>query len=88
MAVKHHDPVPRPDKKQEGNSHEYVKKDFIAMANTFRPFYRREGENVSRAELLGALCSFCHEQNINFMADRFTQYLMGECGPNGGKIKK
>jgi hypothetical protein len=39
-------------------------------------------------EQINALASFCKEQNPAFMRDRWLSYIKGECGKNGGTIKK
>ena len=57
------------------------KKHFIALADVLR------GERVPPA-VLDAICRFRREQNRQFNEERFRQYLAGECGPCGGKIKR
>lgn len=34
------------------------------------------------------LADFCNAQNPNFNRQRWLEYIAGECGPNGGNIKK
>jgi len=61
------------------------KKDFIALANTIRenscgvPF---------NADQLDLLADFCKGQNPRFNRERWLGYIHGECGPNGGEVKK
>jgi len=57
------------------------KKDFVALADALR------GVKVSD-EVKDALVGFCRSQNPNFMEGRWREYLAGNCGPNGGEIKK
>jgi len=57
------------------------KKDFIRLADYLR------GIELS-PNALQAICDFCRESNPRFMQDRFIGYLQGNCGPNGGAIKK
>jgi hypothetical protein len=35
-----------------------------------------------------ALADFCASQNSRFDRERWLGYIAGECGPNGGKVKK
>lgn len=37
---------------------------------------------------LETLGRFCREQNPRFLMDRWIDYIAGECGPNGGTIRK
>jgi hypothetical protein len=34
------------------------------------------------------LADFCKQQNSNFNRERWLGYIAGECGPNGGAVKK
>lgn len=65
------------------------KKDFIALADALRPFYREEAEHTAETpeEILRAIVLFCHDQNPLFKAQRWTDYLHGKCGPGGKVIK-
>jgi len=56
------------------------KKDFIALADHLR------GLDVPEP-VLDAIIAFCHDRNPRFNQQRWLDYLKGECGPNGGKIK-
>lgn len=63
------------------------KKDFIALADALRPVL--DGVYTNRdIRILDALCAFMRGQNPNFMESRWRDYLAGECGPSGGKVKK
>ncbi len=57
------------------------KKQFIALADHLR------GINVPE-EVLAALVSFMRSENPAFKESRWRDYLKGECGPNGGKIRE
>jgi hypothetical protein len=58
-----------------------TKRDFIALADELR------GLDVP-ADLLGAIVRFCKGRNPRFLEARWLGYLAGECGPNGGPIKR
>jgi hypothetical protein len=62
---------------------EMSKKNFIQLANHIRtasvPFTK---------EHLELLADFCRSQNPRFMRERWLGYIRGECGSNGGAIKK
>jgi hypothetical protein len=59
-----------------------TKKHFIALADHIRlspvPFTERQIE---------ILADFCQSQNGGFLRGRWLDYIAGECGPNGGKVK-
>lgn len=59
------------------------KKDFIALADALRPLGNRIDGDIKNA-----LCRFMRSQNQNFKEDRWLNYLAGECGPSGGRIKE
>ena len=61
------------------------KKDFVALADAVRPFYRLLEHDTDRGILAGTLRDFCCQQNSNFKPQRWLSYLKGECGPSGGK---
>lgn len=72
-----------------------TKKDFIELADTMRPVLKMRDEdggdgggNEVRAQVIAALCTFCRSQNPRFMRDRWVDYLNGECGPYGGRLRK
>jgi hypothetical protein len=63
-----------------------TKKDFIKLAeyikdtaNYCEPFTDKQIEHLS---------NFCHSQNPRFNRERWIGYIKGECGSNGGKVKK
>ena len=68
------------------------KQDFIALADNIRTF--NEGckhINPSAAFTdvqIANLADFCRSQNGSFMRERWTGYIKGENGPNGGSIKR
>lgn len=64
-----------------------TKKDFIALADVIKAQnkFTREPFTASQIE---ALVDFCREQNSRFNAERWRAYIAGECGPNGGTIRK
>ncbi len=37
---------------------------------------------------ISVLADFCQDQNRFFKRDRWLEYIAGECGPNGGPVKK
>ena len=59
-----------------------TKKHFIALADKLRPIRDR-----IPAEVLEVLQDFCRVQNPRFLASRWTGYLAGTCGPNGGAVR-
>lgn len=66
------------------------KKDFIALAD----FVRWHNDSMVGKELpftathLDTLAQFCETQSERFKRDRWLGYIAGECGPNGGDVKK
>jgi hypothetical protein len=70
------------------------KQDFIALADTIKAQIAREQSYpgaVQRPFTFGQvqiLADFCQSQNSNFKRDRWLSYINGDCGPNGGAIKK
>lgn len=58
-----------------------TKRDFIALADELR------GLDIS-ADVLGAIVRFCKGRNSRFLEALWLGYLAGECGPNGGPIKR
>lgn len=60
---------------------EYNKQAFPAGTNTFSPL------RFQYTQLL-ALADFLKSQNSNFNRERWLSYIAGECGPNGGSIRK
>lgn len=64
------------------------KKHFIALAQMIRWQNSKEDLPKFSDEHIATLVAFCHEQNPNFNPQRWIAYIKGECGPNGGAIKK
>jgi len=69
------------------------KQDFIALADQLRIELRHNPvlsglDSAEQAALVRFLCDFCRSQNSRFDASRWTGYLQGTCGPNGGAVKK
>lgn len=66
------------------------KKQFIALANAIREHNARESNNSTRFSnaAIETLADFCKQQNSNFKRERWLSFIAGECGPNGGSIKK
>lgn len=68
------------------------KKHFIALADAIREHNSiRWADNRNRQfcpEQIEALASFCKSQNPQFNWERWTSYIAGECGPNGGQGKQ
>lgn len=68
-----------------------TKQHFIALADHIRWFNDRQPENSGSGftmEQIESLADFCKQQNYNFKRERWIDYILGECGPNGGSIKK
>jgi len=70
-----------------------TKKDFIALADALREtLIQATDENgsdlVNREDVIDDLVDFCKQQNPNFMENRWRDYLAGNCGKNGGAIRK
>ncbi len=67
------------------------KKHFIALADMIREHNRiakRTGDiAVFTQDQLDALAMFCRQQNGEFKRDRWLDYIAGECGKNGGRVK-
>ena len=62
-----------------------TKKHFIALAECLKkpagycePFTQKQIE---------WLADFCKSQNSQFNRERWLDYIAGECGPNGGKVR-
>lgn len=61
------------------------KKHFIALADALREDYK---DGRIPDAVLCSLIGFMRSQNSAFMSERWLSYLKGDCGPNGGAIKK
>ena len=68
------------------------KKHFIALADAIRIHNNLHhgivGSNEFGPEQLRTLADFCRAMNGRFNRERWLSYIAGECGPNGGAIKK
>ena len=66
------------------------KKDFIALADAIKE--HNDSGSFGRTKFtqsqIDTLAEFCRSQNANFMRDRWLDYIAGECGKNGGAVKK
>ena len=62
------------------------KKHFIKLADAIRE-ENMHGHAFSEAQI-ECLAEFCRQQNYNFKRDRWIAYINGECGSNGGAIRK
>ena len=74
-----------------------TKKHFIALANTIaalEPIKLNQVDSRASAEhrqwelMRDSLADFCQCQNTRFNRERWLAYIAGECGPNGGKVRK
>ncbi len=67
------------------------KKDFIALADMIREHNQlavHNGDTMFDHNHIATLAEFCEQQNSQFNRSRWLAYIAGECGPNGGTIKK
>lgn len=62
-----------------------TKKHFIALADAIKE-HNQQGIPFLPSQL-DTLASFCKLANSNFNRERWLDYIAGECGPNGGKLK-
>lgn len=72
-----------------------TKKHFIALADMLRTARIGEsgkgdgfGYNPFKQEHVDFLADFLASQNPNFNRERWLAYVAGECGPNGGAVKR
>lgn len=70
-----------------------TKKDFIALADVFRKTKWSASEPNAAMILQWVLdrdmvASVCAATNPRFNRERWIAYIDGECGPNGGEVKK
>ena len=66
------------------------KKHFIALADDIREHNRcavNNGEIPFTPDQIDVLARFCRMQNSQFNRERWLDYVAGECGPNGGRVK-
>lgn len=64
-----------------------TKKDFIHLADHISVAEMGGCEGFSNHQI-SYLAKFCKQNNPAFKTDRWINYIMGNCGPNGGEIKK
>lgn len=67
------------------------KQDFIALADAIRAhnkWHVSDHTPIFGPAHLKALAGFCRDRNGAFKKDRWMDYIAGECGPNGGAVKK
>jgi hypothetical protein len=69
------------------------KKQFIALADAIKQHNEEFSRPDNSAERffdaqLATLADFCASQNGQFNRERWLGYIAGECGPNGGVIRK
>jgi hypothetical protein len=60
-------------------------KHFIALADMIKG---KVGHHRFNDDVINDLANFCQEQNPRFNKDRWVAYINGECGKNGGKVKR
>ena len=73
-----------------------TKKHFIALADVMRDLKPSRlmdsalygARNYQYLRTLDELARFCKSQNPAFNRERWIDYINGECGPGGGKVKK
>ena len=71
------------------------KKDFIALADAIREHNRVAAARTNVGidaqpfnwDQLDTLATACKRINPAFMRDRWLEYIAGNCGQNGGRIK-
>ena len=68
------------------------KKHFIALADALRaekPGSNWDPNKMVQWELdVKAIADVCQRSNPRFNRERWMDYINGECGPSGGRIKK
>lgn len=69
-----------------------TKKHFISLADSIRnhnkdvKFYT--DSHYFTDDQIKTIAEFCKSANPNFNRERWLSYIAGECGPNGGSVKK
>lgn len=64
-----------------------TKKQFVALADSIREHNRLakfNGEDAFTDDQIAALARFCSSVNPRFKRERWLDYIVGRCGPNGG----
>lgn len=64
-----------------------TKKHFIALADSIKQSNGVKRETFT-IEQINLLADFCSSVNPLFNRERWIAYINGECGKNGGKVKK
>ena len=59
-----------------------TKQHFVALADSIR------ADGTFTPEQVNALADFCAAQNPAFNRERWLAYVAGDCGPNGGNLKR
>lgn len=67
-----------------------TKQHFIALADSIRAHNSAQNSlgNIFDKCHIEALADFCQSTNPAFKRDRWLSYIAGECGKNGGDVKK
>ena len=73
-----------------------TKQHFIALADAIRAYNAQAfpaGTNIASPlefthTQIQTLADFCAAQNPAFNRDRWLAYVAGQCGPNGGTVKR
>ena len=63
-----------------------TKQHFIALADSVRA--AKNSTEPFTDQQLSFLADFCAAQNPAFDRERWLAYVAGDCGPNGGKLKR
>jgi hypothetical protein len=66
-----------------------TKKDFIALADAIRQHNESPAVGpIFTPDHLNTLAHTCRKSNPRFDRGRWLGYIRGECGPNGGAVRK
>jgi len=63
-----------------------AKKDYILVANVLRRLFALK-ETFTTGDILDALADAFRQINPRFNRELWLDYILGKCGPSGGKIK-
>lgn len=65
------------------------KKHFIALADALKVI-RPSADNIDRVvqweKTVTAIADVCESENHAFNRVRWVNYILGKCGPNGGRV--
>lgn len=64
-----------------------TKKHFIALADMIKASFNFGGVLYTEDQI-NQLADFCASTNPRFNRERWIAYINGECGKNGGKVKR